>query len=123
MTPASATMGIPNPPKATGSRVGNQRDDDRSARLKAETDQQTGGYCDRRSETRAAFQERSEAESHQYCLNASVSRGVLFHPAAKQLKFARVLREVVEPEAAEDNPQNRPERIDKPIGGAPQQKR
>jgi hypothetical protein len=63
-----------------------------------------------------------EAEGYQNCLDAGVPRGVLLHPAAKQFKFSRVLREVEEPEATEHNPQNRPERIDESIGPAPQKK-
>jgi hypothetical protein len=88
----------------------------------AESHKQAGGNGDGRSKAGGAFEERAEAEGYKDHLNAAVLCGVLLHPATKKLEFSGVLGEVVEPEGCEDDPEDRPERVDDAVDGAPEDK-
>ena len=116
VTPASATMGTPMLPNGDGRGVRDEADEHRQARLETEADEQEGRNRHRRAEARAALEQRAEAEGHQNRLHRPVAGRAALHPAAQLPERAGLGREVVEPEAVEDGPEDRPERERPAVG-------
>ena len=114
VTPASATMGIPKPPNATGVVLAIRARVTALRGVKAQAEQQKSRHRHGRAEAGRAFQQGAKTERHQDGLHARVAGGVFAHPSAQQIKIADVDGEVVDPQRRKNDPEDGPDRVGHP---------